>query len=78
MSGRYGGFLASLDAGDIGSLFGAPNKFVGFMFKQYIRIMGYPDVGGAIRFPMVWNKENTSTKETDGYHSIIMTLERSV
>lgn len=63
MSGRYGGFLASLDAGDIGNLFNAPNKFIGFMFKQYIRILGYPDVGGAIRFPMVIKRLNPRKSE---------------
>ena len=63
MSRLYGGFLSSLDAGDIGRLFGAPNIIIGIMFKQYVRYLGYPDVGGAVRFPMVMKRLNPQQGE---------------
>jgi SAM-dependent methyltransferase len=59
----YGHFLSSLPVSEIKKDFHLNNGLMAFIFKKYIGIFGYPDIGGAMRFPKVLSRLSPKSGE---------------
>lgn len=63
MIDNYGNFLSVLKVKAIADNFASGNYFVGLFFKLYLMIFGYPDIGGAVRFPKVRSRLDIHPEE---------------
>ncbi len=53
MQQSYGRFVSELSVAEIKKNFKLGSDFLATVFKYYIKVFGYPDIGGAMRFPKV-------------------------
>ena len=53
MEKPYGQFIGDLPVAEIKKDFQLGSDAIAFVLKQYIKMFGYPDIGGAVRFPKV-------------------------
>lgn len=53
MEKDYGQFVSELSVAELKKDFKLGGDLVALIFKYYIKLFGYPDIGGAMRFPKV-------------------------